>query len=153
MVVCDVVCPICCAVFGPARVGQTDSRFLVVAKRKTAEWRLRFALRRCCCLSKTTLRLARAQVFKPRQLLFVDARALWCHTCPSMRNFVFTDVQLHPSRIGWSVQRLITEQPSSAAFWRGLRFRTWPTMLAHCTVGIKETRLSRAFSGSAAKEL
>ncbi|HNF98095.1 MAG TPA: thiol reductase thioredoxin, partial [Pseudomonadota bacterium] len=38
--------------------------------------------------------LARAQALKSGKLLFVDAWALWCHTCLSMRNFVFTDVQL-----------------------------------------------------------
>jgi tetratricopeptide (TPR) repeat protein len=72
---------------------------------------------------------ARAKAARSGKLLFVDAWAMWCHTCLSMRNFVFTDPQLQPLADRMVYLALDTEEPSSAAFVQRFPISSWPTFL------------------------
>ena len=97
--------------------------------------------------------LARAQALKSGKLLFVDAWALWCHTCLSMRNFVFTDVQLHPLANRLVYAAIDTEQPSSAAFLARFPISTWPTMLVIAPSEQGDQIVARFTGALSAKEL
>jgi tetratricopeptide (TPR) repeat protein len=59
--------------------------------------------------------------------LFVDAWALWCHTCLSMQSFVFPDPGLAPlhDRFVWAA--IDTEKPESAAFLEAYPVEAYPT--------------------------
>jgi tetratricopeptide (TPR) repeat protein len=61
--------------------------------------------------------------------LFVDAWALWCHTCLSMQKFVFPDPALAPlhDRFVWAA--IDTEKPESAAFLEAHPIDAYPTFL------------------------
>jgi tetratricopeptide (TPR) repeat protein len=62
------------------------------------------------------------------RLLFVDAWAPWCHTCLSMKAFVFGDAALSkvaPSFVWASVD---TEKPKSEPFLRKFPMKNWPTL-------------------------
>lgn len=72
---------------------------------------------------------AQAKARSSGKLLVVDAWALWCHTCLSMRNFVFTDPLLREVADRFIYASIDTEQPSSAAFLRRFPITTWPTLL------------------------
>lgn len=72
---------------------------------------------------------ARSAALRSGRLLFVDAWALWCHTCLSMRNFVFTDPQLAPLAERLVYLAVDTEQPVNAAFIERFPLRSWPTFL------------------------
>lgn len=72
---------------------------------------------------------AQQQARKGGKLLVVDAWALWCHTCLSMRNFVFTDPILGEVKDRFVYASVDTEQPSSAAFLQRFPIKTWPTLL------------------------
>jgi tetratricopeptide (TPR) repeat protein len=67
---------------------------------------------------------ARAQ----HRLLFVDAWATWCHTCLSLRSYVFPDVALRPlaGRFVWL--SLDTEREENAAIVSKLGVRVLPTL-------------------------
>jgi thiol-disulfide isomerase/thioredoxin len=73
------------------------------------------------------LRRARARARRLRRPLIVDAWAPWCHTCLSMRAFVFTDPSLAPwaDRFVWLA--LDTERAANASFFRRHPVDTWPT--------------------------
>lgn len=60
--------------------------------------------------------------------LFVDTWAPWCHTCRSMRAYVFPDPSLarHASRFVWL--ELNTDRPESAAFLEKYPVDFWPTL-------------------------
>jgi tetratricopeptide (TPR) repeat protein len=60
--------------------------------------------------------------------LFVDTWAPWCHSCRSMRAFVFTDKALarHAGRFVWLA--IDTERPESAAFLEKFPVEVWPTL-------------------------
>jgi tetratricopeptide (TPR) repeat protein len=60
--------------------------------------------------------------------LFVDAWAPWCHTCLSMRSYVFTDERLRPlaDRFVWLA--LDTEKPANATFLERYPMQFWPTL-------------------------
>ncbi len=60
--------------------------------------------------------------------LFVDAWAPWCHTCLSMRAFVFTDDRMRPvaNRFVWL--SLDTEREANAALVTKLAVRVLPTL-------------------------
>jgi tetratricopeptide (TPR) repeat protein len=60
--------------------------------------------------------------------LFVDAWAPWCHTCLSMRSYVFTDEALRPiaSRFVWL--SIDTEKPGNAGFVEHYPMQSWPTL-------------------------
>lgn len=60
--------------------------------------------------------------------LFVDAWAPWCHTCVSLKAFVFPDAALRrvvPKFVWASVD---TEHPSSRAFLERFPMEVWPTL-------------------------
>jgi len=60
--------------------------------------------------------------------LFVDAWAPWCHTCLSMRSFVFTDERLRAvaDRFVWLA--INTEKPENGAFLEHYPMESWPTL-------------------------
>src|SRR5260370_4196142 len=70
--------------------------------------------------------LARAR--KEHRLLFVDAWAPWCHTCISMKAFVFNDAVLAPLASQFVSASVDTEKPTSASFVRKYPMKNWPTL-------------------------
>jgi len=60
--------------------------------------------------------------------LFVDAWAPWCHSCLSMRAFVFPDPQVVAKRDQFVWLSMDTEKDSSAAFLRSHPMEFWPTL-------------------------
>ncbi len=72
---------------------------------------------------------AQAKAKSAGKLLVVDAWALWCHTCLSMRNFVFTDPILKEVADRFVYASIDTEQPTSTAFTGRFPITTWPTLL------------------------
>ncbi len=60
--------------------------------------------------------------------IFAEAWAPWCHTCRSMRAFVFTDASLakYASRYVWL--SIDTEKAQNAAFSEKYPIRAWPSM-------------------------
>ena len=71
---------------------------------------------------------ALAEARARRVPLFIDAWAPWCHTCLSMRNFVFPDPELrrYSSRFVWLA--LDTERESNAAAVTKLGVHVLPTL-------------------------
>lgn len=59
--------------------------------------------------------------------LFVDAWAPWCHTCLSMKNFVFTDPALRPLADRVIFASVDTDRPEAAAFLDRHPVKAWPT--------------------------
>ncbi|HEX9297711.1 MAG TPA: thioredoxin family protein [Polyangiaceae bacterium] len=70
------------------------------------------------------LRRARAE----KRPLFVDAWAPWCHTCLSMKAYVFNDPLLVPiaSQFVWAA--VDTEKKTSEGFLRKFAMQNWPTL-------------------------
>jgi thiol-disulfide isomerase/thioredoxin len=60
--------------------------------------------------------------------LFVDAWAPWCHTCLSMRSYVFTDDTLAPLAPRFVWLAIDTEKPANAAFVEHFPMQSWPTL-------------------------
>jgi thiol-disulfide isomerase/thioredoxin len=60
--------------------------------------------------------------------LFVDAWAPWCHTCLSMRAYVFTDpaMRAHADDFVWLA--VDTEKPDNASFVEAFPMEAWPTL-------------------------
>jgi predicted negative regulator of RcsB-dependent stress response len=60
--------------------------------------------------------------------LFVDAWAPWCHTCLSMRSYVFTDraVRAHAGEFVWLA--IDTEKAENDAFVEKFAMQAWPTL-------------------------
>jgi len=60
--------------------------------------------------------------------LFIDAWAPWCHTCLSMKSYVFTSEQLRPlsDRFVWLA--IDTEKPGNATFVERYPMQFWPTL-------------------------
>lgn len=77
--------------------------------------------------------------------LFVDAWAPWCHTCLSMRAFVFPDDRLRPlaSRFVWL--SLDTEREQNAALVSRLGVRVLPTLFV---IDARDERVTLAWPGS-----
>ncbi|HXN31141.1 MAG TPA: thioredoxin family protein [Polyangiaceae bacterium] len=68
-------------------------------------------------------------VARARRLpLFVDAWAPWCHTCLSMRNFVFSDPSLRPIGESFVWLSLDTEREDNANVVAKLGVRVLPTL-------------------------
>lgn len=61
--------------------------------------------------------------------LFVDAWAPWCHSCLSMRSYVFPDPALAPFQKRFIWLAIDTEKESNAAFVKAYPVDTWPTLL------------------------
>ncbi len=62
------------------------------------------------------------------RLLFVDAWAPWCHTCLSMKAFVFGDPALAPLAGSFVWASIDTEKPKSEGFLRKFPTKNWPTL-------------------------
>src|SRR5580658_3442818 len=60
--------------------------------------------------------------------LFIDAWAPWCHTCLSMRSYVFTDERLRPLADQFIWLAVDTEKPESAPFLAHYPMQSWPTL-------------------------
>ena len=78
--------------------------------------------------------------------LFVDAWAPWCHTCRSMKAYVFTDAALarHAGRFVWL--ELDTDLPSTAGFLEKYPMEIWPTLFI---VDPRQEKAIVRFAGSA----
>jgi thiol-disulfide isomerase/thioredoxin len=72
---------------------------------------------------------AHTQALHRNQLLVIDAWALWCHTCLSMRNYVFTDPLLSDVKDRFVYLSVDTEKPASEAFVQRFPIKSWPTLL------------------------
>lgn len=101
---------------------------------------------------------ASAKARQAGKLLVVDVWALWCHTCLSMRNFVFTDPLLREVAGSFVYLSIDTEQPGSAAFVQRFPIKSWPTMLvidprAPRAPGGEEPVLARWTGAMTAREL
>jgi tetratricopeptide (TPR) repeat protein len=73
--------------------------------------------------------LAVSEARARRVPLFVDAWAPWCHTCLSMRSYVFSDARLKPlsTRLVWLA--LDTERAENAPIVARLGVKVLPTLL------------------------
>ena len=71
---------------------------------------------------------ALAQAKASGKPLFVDAWAPWCHTCLSMRSYVFTDPLLRARAGDFVWLSLDTERASSARFLEAFPMQVWPTL-------------------------
>lgn len=78
--------------------------------------------------------------------LFVDTWAPWCHTCRSMRAYVFTDKALarHAGRFVWV--EINTDLPKNAVFQEKYPLESWPTFFI---VDPREEKALVRFAGSA----
>ncbi len=78
--------------------------------------------------------------------LFVDTWAPWCHTCRSMRAFVFTDPALarHAERFVWL--EVNTDMPQNASFQERYPVEFWPTFFI---IDPRDGRALVRFAGSA----
>ncbi|MBU8898016.1 thioredoxin family protein [Corallococcus sp. M34] len=78
--------------------------------------------------------------------LFVDTWAPWCHTCRSMRAYVFTDAALarHAGRFVWV--ELNTDLAQNAAFQEKYPVEFWPTFFI---IDPREEKALLRFAGSA----
>src|SRR6202040_2071716 len=71
---------------------------------------------------------ALAQARAEGKPLFVDAWAPWCHTCLSMRAYVFPDEAMRPLARDFVWLAVDTEKPESAAFLARFAMQVWPTL-------------------------
>jgi tetratricopeptide (TPR) repeat protein len=78
--------------------------------------------------------------------LFVDAWAPWCHTCLSMKNYVFTDPSLRPLASRVVFASIDTDRPSSAAFLEKHAVSVWPMFFV---IDPATDRVAGAWPGSA----
>ncbi|WP_434384398.1 thioredoxin family protein [Melittangium boletus] len=78
--------------------------------------------------------------------LFVDTWAPWCHTCRSMKAYVFTDPALakHAGRFVWL--EVDTDQPRNADFLEKYPVESWPTFFI---LDPREEKALVRFAGSA----
>jgi tetratricopeptide (TPR) repeat protein len=73
------------------------------------------------------LAAATARARAEGKALFVDAWAPWCHTCLSMKNFVFTDPALRPLAERVVFAAIDTDRPDAAGFLERHAVKAWPT--------------------------
>lgn len=73
---------------------------------------------------------ARAQAKRENKLLFVDAWAEWCHTCISMKHYVFTEPALAPLESRVVFLALDTDREANAAFLEKFPVHVWPSLFA-----------------------
>lgn len=72
---------------------------------------------------------ALAQARHEKRPLFVDAWAPWCHTCRSMRAFLFTDGALANQARRFVWLSLDTEKSQNAPFLAAHPVTVWPTLM------------------------
>jgi tetratricopeptide (TPR) repeat protein len=70
---------------------------------------------------------AMAQAKREQKLVFVDAWAKWCHTCISMKHFVFTEASLAPLADLAVFVDVDTDRDENAAFVDKYAIDVWPT--------------------------
>lgn len=73
---------------------------------------------------------ALAEAARANKLLFVDAWAEWCHTCKSMKSFVFTNPALAPLAESVVFLAIDTDKPDNAQFLEKYDVRVWPSLFA-----------------------
>jgi tetratricopeptide (TPR) repeat protein len=78
--------------------------------------------------------------------LVVDAWATWCHTCLSMKNFVFTDPAFGPVADRFVWLSLDTERPESAPVLAKFPVTAWPTFFV---IDPRDESVSARWLGSA----
>ena len=61
------------------------------------------------------------------KVVFIDAWAPWCHTCLSMKNFVFSDPSLGSLADEAVFVAIDTDRPEAASFLDRYKMRAWPT--------------------------
>jgi tetratricopeptide (TPR) repeat protein len=94
---------------------------------------------------------ALAQARATNRPLFVDAWAPWCHTCLSMRAYVFPDEALWPLAKDFVWLSLDTEKVANAKFLDEFAMQVWPTLWV---IDPKDEKPALKWLGSAtAKEL
>jgi tetratricopeptide (TPR) repeat protein len=78
--------------------------------------------------------------------LFVDAWATWCHTCVSMKAYVFPDPKLeaYADRFVWL--SIDTEKPDNARFVETHPMKNWPTLWV---IDPKDEKVALKWSNSA----
>jgi tetratricopeptide (TPR) repeat protein len=72
---------------------------------------------------------ALAQARKEHKPVLVDTWALWCHTCLSMKRFVFPDAGLRPVKDAVVWLAIDSENPKNNAFLDRFPLDAWPTFL------------------------
>jgi tetratricopeptide (TPR) repeat protein len=77
--------------------------------------------------------------------LFIDAWAPWCHTCLSMRAYVFTDARLRPLALRFVWLSLDTERDENAPVVRRLGVHVLPTLFV---IDTATEQASLAWAGS-----
>lgn len=70
---------------------------------------------------------AMAEAKKQKKLVFVDAWAKWCHTCISMKHYVFTEPSLAPLANLAVFVEVDTDRDENAAFVDKYAIDVWPT--------------------------
>lgn len=92
---------------------------------------------------------ARRQARETNRLLVVDAWATWCHSCLSMRNFVFTDPLLAPLAQRFVYLSIDTDLPRNADFVARFPISSWPTFLMLDVSGAEDGgRVVARYSGT-----
>lgn len=95
---------------------------------------------------------ARARAQRESKLLIVEAWATWCHTCQSMRHFVFTDLLLRPVADRFVFVALDTDRPVNARFVERYPIASWPTLLAldpgQSATPLRDERVLARFTGA-----
>ena len=71
---------------------------------------------------------ALAEARAKKRPLFVDAWATWCHTCLSMREFVFPAAEMRARAGDFVWLSIDTEKPTNADFVRSHPMEAWPTL-------------------------
>jgi thiol-disulfide isomerase/thioredoxin len=71
---------------------------------------------------------ALAEARAKKRPLFIDAWAPWCHTCQSMRAYVFSDPLLVTRADDFVWLSIDTEKPESAPFLESFSVQVWPTL-------------------------
>jgi thiol-disulfide isomerase/thioredoxin len=69
------------------------------------------------------------QAVRSGRALVIDAWAPWCHTCLSMKHFVFADPALAPLSERAVFAALDTDRPENARFVERYPINAWPTFL------------------------
>lgn len=89
---------------------------------------------------------ALAEAREKKVPLFVDAWALWCHTCRSMNQFVFTDPALGALRDKYVWLKLDTELAQNAGFVEKFPLDAYPTLFV---IDPADERVALRWLGSA----